>query len=86
MIDVVRDPHRDAARLRAEQRAADAVAGLPGQSHVVQRQVERRPRRGEERLQLGGDLLRLLAAVRERADLDHERRPGRCYGFLSDAL
>jgi hypothetical protein len=70
MVDVVRQPDRDAAFVRVAQRAADRRREVVGQVQVVDRDVERVLRGAEEvseRLRgVGGR----LAAVGQRADFD----------------
>ena len=70
MVDVVREPHGDAAFVRGSQRAADRRREVVGQVEVVDRDVERVLRGadevGERLRSLGGR----LAAVGQRADFD----------------
>jgi hypothetical protein len=70
MVDVVRKPDRDAARVRTAQRAADDRNEVVGEVEVVDRDVEGALRGADE----SGERLRgvggRLAAVDQRADFD----------------
>jgi hypothetical protein len=70
MVDVVDEPHRDAAGVRVAQRAPDDRDEIVGKVEVVDRDVERMLRRGEE----AGERVRgvdgRLAAVDQRPDFD----------------
>ena len=70
VADVVDDPHRDAARVRRADRAADDLRGLVEQVEVVVRQVERALRAREEFGDRLRDLDGGLAALAVRAELD----------------
>jgi hypothetical protein len=70
MVDVVREPHCDAALRRADEGVADCVADRAGEPEVVQRDVERLLRAVEEVDDDARDLVGGLAAVGERPDLD----------------
>ena len=71
VVDVVDDPHRDAALVRRADRAADDLRGLVEQVEVVVRQVERALRAREELGDRLRDLDGGLAALAVRAELDH---------------
>ena len=70
MVDVVEEPHADAALLRGEQRREDERPGLRLEADVVQSQLEALARGVDERGDLGRDAPRGLAAVGERRELD----------------
>jgi hypothetical protein len=68
VIDVVREPHGNAARRGSRQRVADDVRERVRQVDVVDRDRERAAR-GRDPVGEGvGDLLRGLPAVEERPD------------------
>ena len=70
MVDVVREPQGNAARVCTPQCSSDDGDEVVGQVQVVDRDVERALRRSEE----GGERVRSvggrLAAVGQRADFD----------------
>jgi hypothetical protein len=70
MVDVVREPHGNAAVDRRAQRAADDLVQVRWEVEVVESDVERRLRRAEERGERVRGLLGGLAAVGQRADFD----------------
>jgi hypothetical protein len=70
MVDVVREPHRDAAIVRCAERTAHDLVQLGRQVEVVDGDVERRLRRAEERGERVRGLVGGLAAVGQRADFD----------------
>ena len=70
MVDVVREPDRDAALRRADESVSDGVADGTGEPEVVERDVERLLRAVEEADDGASDFVGRLAAVGERADLD----------------
>ena len=70
VVDVVEDPHGHPARLRLPQRSAHHRGRLLAEVEVVLGQVERPLSRREEVGNLARDLRRLLAAVRQSADVD----------------
>ena len=74
MIDVEDDAYRDAAGGGGVQRADDDLLRVAVEPKVVEGHVERGRRGGEERRHLVRDLDGGLAAVGERADLEHPMR------------
>ena len=70
MVDVVREPQCDAARLRGPQRAADDRGEVVRKIEVVDRDVERALRGGEEGCERVRGFDGRLAAVGQRADFD----------------
>jgi hypothetical protein len=68
VIDVVREPYRDAALRGSRQRVADDVRERVRQPDVVDRDRERVPGRRDPVGEGVGDLLRGLATVEERPD------------------
>jgi hypothetical protein len=70
MVEVVGEPDGDAPRRGADDRVADSLGDRAVELDVVDRDVEARRRRGAEPAQLVGDLGGILAAVRQRAELD----------------
>src|SRR5206468_1046466 len=71
VADVVREPHRHAPGSGPLQRASHERLALARQVEVVEREVERRPRRTQELGHPPGDVRRALPAVRERPMRDH---------------
>jgi hypothetical protein len=80
VVEVVSESDRDAARRGADDRVADAPGDRPVEPDVVDGDVEARLRSGAERAQLRGDVGGILAAVRQRPELDQ------ALFALSDAL
>ena len=70
--DVVDEPDADATLVRGEQRGEDERAGVALEAHVVEREIEARPRVVEERRDLAGHARRGLAAVGERRQLERQ--------------
>ena len=70
MVDVVREPDRDAALRRADESVSDGVADGTGEPEVVERDVERLLRALQELDDAVRDLVGGLAAVGERSDVD----------------
>jgi hypothetical protein len=70
MVDVVREPDRDAPRMRIAQCAADGCQEVVGKVQVVDRDVEGMLRRADERGKRLRGLGGRLAAVGQRADFD----------------
>lgn len=70
MVDVVREPDGDAARMRVAEDAADGGPEVAGQVEVVDRDVEGVLRRADECGERLGGLGGRLAAVGQRADFD----------------
>jgi hypothetical protein len=70
MVDVVREPHGDAARGGVADGAADDGRQVVGQVEVVDRDVEAALRRADEVGERVCDVGGLLAAVDQRADFD----------------
>ena len=76
--DVVDEADGDSALHRREQGCEHERPRVRLEAHVVERDVERRPRRCEERRDAARDVRGALAAVRQRAQLDRSpRRAGR---------
>jgi hypothetical protein len=69
VIEVVGEPDLDAAGRGTGERVADGRRQRVGEPQVVDRDIERVLRRGDESRELSGDVLRRLAAVGERRDL-----------------
>ena len=69
VVDVVDETHRDATLRRADERVADDRGERVAEPYVVDRDVERVLRRGEEGSERVRGVLRRLPAVRERAEL-----------------
>ena len=70
MVDVVREPDRDAAFVRGAQRTADRRREIVRQVEVVDRDVERVLRGAEEASERLRGVGGRLAAVGQRADFD----------------
>ncbi len=70
MVEVVREPDRDAALLRGPQRVTDDRDEVRRQVQVVDGDLEGLLGRGEELGELMGGPLGRLAAVDQRADFD----------------
>ena len=70
MVDVVREPHCDAALLGSLELAGDDRLEVGRQVEVVDRDLERAPGGGDEGGERVGRLLGGLAAVGQRADFD----------------
>ena len=70
VVEVVRQPDRDAALLRRAERATDDLDEIRGQVEVVHGDLERLLRRGEEISERVCGLLGRLAAVDQRVDFD----------------
>jgi hypothetical protein len=70
VVDVVDEPHRDAALVGARERALDDRGEVGRQVDVVDRDLERLLRGPEEVGERVRDLVGLLAAVGQRADFD----------------
>ncbi len=70
MVDVVDEPHGDAALLRAEQRAGDDLRRVVVEPDVVERELEARLRGAEELGDLVCDVEGGLAAVAVEPELD----------------
>ncbi len=70
MVDVVREPDGDSARVRVAEGATDRRREVVGQVEVVDRDVEGVLRRADERGERLGGLGGRLAAVGQRADFD----------------
>ena len=66
MVDVVRQAHEDAALLRRKQRSEHDRAGVRLEADVVEGEVERSLRPGQEAGHLAGHLRGTLAAVGQR--------------------
>ena len=69
MVDVVGDPHGDAAGVRPRDRVHDRRGNRGRQREVVERDVERVLRLIQERGELRRDVRGLLTAVGQRGDL-----------------
>jgi hypothetical protein len=69
VVDVVGEPDVDAAGCGARERIANNRGQRIGEPDVVDRDVERALRAGDESRELSGDVLRRLAAVGKRRDL-----------------
>ena len=82
MVDVVREPDGDTALRRADERVLDDLRCRRGEAQVVQRDVERVLRCGEEVGDRVRDLVGGLAAVRKRADFD-QVFAARCAAFCA---
>ena len=74
MVDVVDEPHGDAALLRRDQRAGDDLRRLVVEPDVVERELEARLRGAEELGDLVCDVDGGLAAVAVEPELDHAER------------
>jgi hypothetical protein len=70
VVDVVREPDGDAAIVRGSERAADDRVEIVGEMEVVDRDVERVLRRGEEPGERVRGVGGRLAAVGQRPDFD----------------
>ena len=70
MVDVVDEPHGDAALLGSEQRAGDDLRRVVVQPDVVERELQARPRGAEEFGHLVCDVDGGLAAVAVEPELD----------------
>jgi hypothetical protein len=70
MVDVVREPHRDAALRCTGEGVDDGLSERAGQPEVVERDVERLLRAAEELDEGVRNLVGGLAPVGERPDLD----------------
>ena len=70
MVDVVREPDRDASLRRSNERVAHRIAECAREAKVVEGEVERLLRAAEEVGDGVRDLVGGLAAVGERAGLD----------------
>ncbi len=73
VVDVVGEPHRDAAVVGVAQRPGHGVADGAREPHVVEREVERAPGGGQEGPHRLADLLGALAALDQGADGDRHR-------------
>ena len=78
MVDVVDEPHGDAALLRVGQRRLDDLGGLVVQANVVERELEARSGGAEELRHLLCDLDRGLAAVAVEPELDQPAAARSC--------
>ena len=72
MVDVEREPDGDTSPRRVRERARDEARGRLFEVEVVEREVERPSRSGDELSRILGDLEGALAPVRQRADLDRQ--------------
>jgi hypothetical protein len=70
VVDVVGEPHGDAALRRGDERVLDDLRGRRWETQVVERDVEAAVRAVEDVRDRVGDLVGGLTAVGERADLD----------------
>jgi hypothetical protein len=72
VVDVVREPDGDAALRRADERALDDLLQVVRQMEVVDGDLERLLRAGDEVRQCAGRAFRRLGAVGERVDVDQD--------------
>ena len=77
MVDVVDEPHLDAALLRANERLLDDLRRVVVEPDVVERELEARPRGAEELGDLLCDVDGGLAAVAVEPELD-QAEAARC--------
>jgi hypothetical protein len=75
VVDVEREPNRDAALSGGRQSARDEPRGRLLEVEVVEGEVECLPSAREKFADVLGDLERALSAVRECADLDRQAYP-----------
>ncbi len=78
MVDVVDEPHGDAARLRIDQRPLEDLGRVVVQPDVVERELEARPGGAEELRDLVCDLDRGLPAVAVEPELDQPAAARSC--------
>jgi hypothetical protein len=74
VVDVVDEPHVDAAPGRSDERADDDRCRLRPEPEVVEGELERPLRRVQEGADLPRDVDRALAAVGQRPDVDQACR------------
>jgi hypothetical protein len=83
VVDVVDEPHRDAALVRVRDRALDDRRELGRQVDVVDCDLERPPRGADEVGERVRDVVGLLAAVRQRADFERDLSSALCARFAA---